>query len=324
MTIYFDSSDIFRAFNGAENSDKEFSQILFALTKNHKLCFSFHHLCDLVAGQNPNYVIPRAEFIDSIPEKQWIRSNFKIDKKEIESFLVYSASEQDCRESIFTSFLGMFEKWAPVAFSNALKNPTVEAYVKEMLTPEGIQLHEKIRKNSAENARRLAFDRKIVKRTMLPGDMDRLRHEKVNEYLKQFAEDAHRELLKMTHPDYYILDEALYRTPDLAWAKEQALEILNNPDFCPYLLLLINLMHNYAEALALEAVTPGKFENKHESDSDDFGHLVGGAYCDVFTCDKRTSQYIGNFRESKLGLARQLSHGEIGKDAFNKELIKLL
>jgi hypothetical protein len=38
----------------------------------------------------------------------------------------------------------------------------------------------------------------------------------------------------------------------------------------------------------------------------DFVHLLGAAYCDVFTCDATVSGWLGDFRE-RLGLSRQLS-----------------
>src|SRR5262249_25392436 len=45
---------------------------------------------------------------------------------------------------------------------------------------------------------------------------------------------------------------------------------------------------------------------KFRGDFLDLCHLGGGSYCEIFTCDKRTSDYIGDARQ-KLGLPRQIA-----------------
>jgi hypothetical protein len=43
----------------------------------------------------------------------------------------------------------------------------------------------------------------------------------------------------------------------------------------------------------------------HASGIGDWMHLVGAAYCDVFTCDGRVAGWLGDVRDT-LGLRRQL------------------
>jgi hypothetical protein len=50
------------------------------------------------------------------------------------------------------------------------------------------------------------------------------------------------------------------------------------------------------------------FSKVHKSEADDFAHLTGAAYCDLFTCDTRIKDDLGRYRRL-LGFRDAISFG---------------
>ncbi len=77
---------------------------------------------------------------------------------------------------------------------------------------------------------------------------------------------------------------------------------------------------NWLDMAGRRQTSSKKFRDLRSSFPDMVHVAIGGAYCDIFTCDADASVCVGVARE-KLGLPRQVSEREKGLDGFCRELL---
>jgi hypothetical protein len=83
-------------------------------------------------------------------------------------------------------------------------------------------------------------------------------------------------------------------------------KILAIPSSIPFNRLAHTLVCNLAMSITAQDASSKAFHDRYQGMSYDLQHLVGGAYCDVFTCDYRVDEALGTAREAQ-GRSRQLS-----------------
>lgn len=96
----------------------------------------------------------------------------------------------------------------------------------------------------------------------------------------------------------------------------------HDPRSLPSVRVFHDLQKRFGDAAALRNPGSNKFQKFQSTAADIFHAAIGVPYCDVFTCDKETSSWLGDFR-TNIGHARQLAEGEIpgGSEGFVKALI---
>lgn len=330
MKIYLDSSDLFRAIAPGELAkpdphNLELFEIITCAAQHHQFCFSFNHLSDLCAGDDIDHIVVRAKWIDQIPNKIWLKSHSEVRRLEILHYLKGKSSGQFIEPDVYTSFLGMFGGLSVEETPNALRSPTVEAFAREICgSRDGREQFQKLRAASSHSAKTLSLDRDVAIANQPRTVIDNYTRFKANEDIFEAAKKAHSLLINNQDKDYFDHRGTLSLPRDLDWLKQQSYEAVDHPKECKQLSMMQSITNRYADELAKEDSAGTKFERKHRSDYDDFGHLTGACYCDIFSCDGRTSRYLGDYRETKLSLTRQLSAQDLGKKEFNFRLKNLL
>lgn len=135
----------------------------------------------------------------------------------------------------------------------------------------------------------------------------------VRSHLRQRAGEAFRRM------------EARGEAPSSSWGDVQNPFVAQHEDVptaMPLQRVTDHLVQGFGETAARRTPGSSKYNKLDSSMADVFHALAGAAYCDVFTCDQLTSEWLGDVRV-QLGLQRQLAEGEIegGPSGFVEALM---
>ncbi len=174
---------------------------------------------------------------------------------------------------------------------------------------------ERFRELSVESAKRFYDDRifglkQVTKKEMLAA-LDRKLRANLEVQVRHAAAHLRRDPASGVH----VLRNGMFVSP----TDEEVLAAVNGfPDLrvLPYIFLSQRVVRNMSfEILKRPSRNSGAFD-KQRGDLYDIAHLVGAAYCDVFTCDARTARRLGGGREL-LGFCPPIS----GRPEVVNELI---
>lgn len=313
MTVYLDWSHYCDALAAAEQGDTSLRDLINWISREHDLCMSFTHLMELANGGDTERVFKRAEWLDSLRCK-WIKSKHDIEPLESEAFLLTQLNGVPSTPSLFaSSFLSLFPTWTPENLSKALSDPTVAHFCRNLhKTPAGDGLRERYRGQFLAQVERLASDRRSVIENGQENDLAELKKKRLRAELTENLTAAHNRLATM-HESGYMEDSGVLALPPNSESLKNAIGYAEvHPAALPLQSVARFVVSNLADAAARQTTGTGKFEKRHAGDFFDLNHLIGAAYCDVFTCDKRTSSYLGEYRVSVLSRRPQISSETIG------------
>ena len=96
--------------------------------------------------------------------------------------------------------------------------------------------------------------------------------------------------------------------------------LVNQPDAIPLDRLMIRTLGQLAKKVTAQDADSRAFRRRYRSATHDIMHLTGAAYGDIFTCDRRIDEAIGNFRTDRSFPPQLSVRGEGGADAFVEAL----
>jgi hypothetical protein len=283
LRVYLDWShldDAFKAFGNTKATvyQKNILEIVNEISEKGWLCLSFHHLADIMYGDDYNLVLARAVWLDSLPNKQWAMFVADIDSKEVQNFLEFYPKKPSKLEVFSRSFSLMFESLRSSFYSNILHKSNIAGFIQDVWSDEGKKEFQKFRNLSLDIASKLNMDRN---RALKNG------HEKILKPVREFKTRQYLSLLvrKVRFP---ILQEKKI--------EEIVDNMLQSKDFLPHIFQNIEAQSNFTKFLQPKKEGSRSLTEKRESDVTDFGHLIGSAYCDVFSCDQRMKDFVQDAR----------------------------
>jgi hypothetical protein len=296
-TAYFDWSTLVYAFEGtsmaADVPRKRLANIVPALARDANLCFSLTHVWELLHREDRGERLAMAAWLEDLT-LVWLLPDAEVLEAEVRHVVLDVARGTRTSPSLpaVASFLSVFTRWDPTspAFGRALKNPTIVAMVEELGDDEDDERRrEQFRSLSVEAAKALYIDRSLALKVRDRDEIDAAVDSKLRAGLQADALRVAAEVRNGLHPSFN--DEV-----------RAAIAGLPNLQALPYHFLRYRALRNMSfEITARPNVRTRAFE-RQRGDYYDLAHLVGGAYCDVFTCDTRIVKRLDKGREA-LGRA---------------------
>lgn len=314
--VYLDWSTIQDAFKGtridAHQDEKDLHSFVYKVAQDKNLVFSLTHLFELLAGNKQDEILIEAKWIDSL-NPRWLLPFNEIEEIEIKNYLKSCAGvNQKRNDAVFAnSFIGMFSNWTVNTIANALKDPTVNKFCTEMLSSkEMLESFEGMKLFSVQTAQKFWNDRTNGLDKVSEAEMRTALAEKFYNAYIPIALKANNEI-NMQHIDEYAVKDdssGLFLPPDESWVRRQIKSIDEMCSYLPFTFLNDRVMKNSSFDVVDENPTGRTFQRRRRSDMYDCWHLVGAAYCAIFTCDTRTSSHINGGREM-IGMSKEIVRG---------------
>jgi hypothetical protein len=325
-TFYLDQSTLCDAFRahcmGPGAADPHYRPLypwIERVATEANLCISLTHLVELAKLTHLPTADGIAKWLDGLP-LVWTRSFPRIIQQEYDVWTRIAAAVPSVAVQPFSqSLLATFDTPTPNDVSSFLRN-----------APRGLPgMLGAVRQAWANNngrwgglvpgmARGVREDRAEA---VARGKPDPFRRERIDDNqrakLRRLAMDADRRLTENADVAYaakaYTSNEVLDRFIE---------QYQNDPRSLP-----LQRAHGLHVESLLDGVgrrTPGSSRDRDllSGAMEDGMHLVGAAYCDVFTCDRITSNALGDFRTT-IGRMPQLAIGGYpgGVEAFVRDLM---
>jgi len=301
--VYLDWSTLVYAFDGTSDSARDvrrnLSRTVVDISAKANLCLSFTHICELTHNRDAVGRAAMARWLDGL-DAVWLRSESEVEVAELRHALVCAATGTRVPPPVpaVPSFLSMWgEALRGEALEYALANPTLDALV-ELIASEPrlmTRLEQGMRGGSIAAAKQLYLDRKAafgsVGEAAMNADLDR-------RFRKRLESDALAmagHLRGDANSGLYVERDGLHVPPtddELRARIGGALDVT----VMPYTYLAQRFIRSAAKDVLGRPNVNTKAFDEQRGDFYDIEHLVGAAYCDLFTCDQRTEQRLANGR----------------------------
>jgi len=296
--VYLDWSHLCEAFDEYQNNTPGgLLEFVNEVSNSHNICISFTHLIELLAGSVKEKVLRRAKWIDNL-KPIWVKSAWGIPSPEIRNVLARMLDPNVLLYSpITSSFILIFNNVSPSSSADILKDPTVSAFVNATYEQNEIVLrHNKLKLASLLEAKAMKKDRDAASAVPKYKVLDIL-YRKLQASLIEEAKT-----IRSLYADLAaITDEKI---------EEMFSDIHAALNEMPFLAVSDSVQKNLSFDLRNEQIDSQNFE-KHSSDYFDRTHLWGAAYCDIFTCDGKTSKYLNDYR-IRIGFFKQVAKQDFG------------
>lgn len=309
-TVYLDWSTLLDGFKGiqlnAAAADRSLADALSRASRAANLCMSFVHLYELMRWRDEQAREECSTWLDHL-DVVWLRLPEEVHELELENLLRgVAAGRPDCpgvpAAPSFLSLLSLHEDAEALSF--ALQRNRIRDFVHEI---GASRLMPKIERMAAESvgwSQRLWQDHVDALATHSEEEMRIALDRKRNTALLGEALRIHQRLV--LDPSYYVERGGLLVPPDESFVRAALTPLPELKRFLPYAYLQHRARQNRSFALVRRPSADGKrFVAATRGDIFDHWHLVGAAYCDVFTCDAATSESLAHGRE-ELGRAPEL------------------
>lgn len=298
-TVYLDTSTIADAFDGGAAGSvrwkRDLRDFVEDVASQGTPVFSFIHVLELFQWNPPERVLERARWMDSF-HAAWTKTGRPAEDEELRWWLE-TATGVDHHvpySPISPSILATLSPpKTPEAAAALLAEPTVFGFMRNALS----RRHELPPQTplSSELFARLHFDRSNVPDGVAEPDVDRVTTQK---FLKSLR-DRGLALLEGGSIDHTAMSRAIE-------------SVLADSTSLPLNRLTHSAIHQVGKRITSQVDSGSAgFKSRYGSMAYDIQHLVGAAYCDLFTCDHRIDEAIGSYREVR-GFARQLSMKRTG------------
>lgn len=299
--VYLDWSTFGEAFEGfslhANAGQRALSRACHTLSAETNLCFSFIHTWELSHLGDAGRRRALAQWLDDL-NLVWVRTDNDVIKSEVVHAILDAVHGTRTAPPLPTapSFLSMFDAMDTEAASYALKNPSLGNYVELLATePRLTGSLSRFRTLSVESAKRFYDDRVAGLRQVTKDEMIEVLDQKLRASLAVDVRNAVEHLASNPSSGIHVLRNGMFVTP----TADEVLAMLNGfPDFkaLPYVFLSQRVTRSMSFEILGTAKKRRNFE-KQRGDLYDIAHLVGAAYCDVFTCDTRVARRLERGRE---------------------------
>jgi hypothetical protein len=276
-------------------------QIIERAANEGNLCIGWPHVHEF-AKWNEQKAKAATQWLDGLPVV-WAHQSKRVMDSEVEAVLrTVVGAVPSSPQPFAPSYLVTFDRWELHALSQGLSRTTLTHIVADARRVGKVDRWDQ---ESMHWATKLHHDRRDNPRTET--EKRRILAERAEQALRESVTAVHT-LLAERDPDYAALRVGLVEAARRVVATYRT----NAGTF--HCTRMTDVLH---EAFADKAgsLTLGSQDfRKLASGGLDIEHAsVAAAYCDVFTCDRTTSLWIGDRRE-RLGLERQLVRGEFRSD----------
>jgi hypothetical protein len=300
--VYLDWSAFGEAFEGfapgASAPQRDLSGTVHALASDANLCFSLTHVWELVHLEDAPKRTAIAHWLDGL-DLVWIYSNDDVIKREIIHAVLDAAHGTRTKPPVPTvpSFLRLFEGWGHDALEYALRHPSLADLVEVIAGDPGLVASlGRFRSLSVEYARRFYDDRNEGLKRVSKEEMTAFLDRKLRANLEVDVRRAAEVLRRDPGSGFHVMRNGMFVSP----TDEEVLATVNGfPDLTvlPWVFLSQRVERNMSfEILTRPSRDSGAFD-RQRGDLYDVAHLVGAAYCDVFTCDTRVAKRLDGGRE---------------------------
>jgi hypothetical protein len=298
--VYLDWSTFVEAFEGfglgAAQAQRELSQTVHMLAERTNLCLSLTHTWELAHLEDPGKRDAFARWLDEL-DFVWTYTDNEVETREMEHAVLDAilGRRTPPKFPAAPSFLSLFHGWEDEALVYALGHLSLAHYIDAIANSERVmQSLGRWRQLSAEGARRFYYDRKHARSQVTEEHMTATLDDKLRALLEAEALQAAARLSKLADSGFHVDRGGGLYAPPTGSDVIKALGGFPDLGVVPYAFLVQRFIRNLADAML---APPSPTSTKHRGDLYDVTHLVGAAYCDVFTCDTRTAQRLDGGRE---------------------------
>jgi len=303
--VYLDWSTFVDAFQGLEQASSDahrnLNRLVFRLAADTNLCFSLTHLWELLHQEDAQKRHDVAHWLDGM-NLVWIHSDNEVIRSEIIHAVLDAVRGTSTAPPIPTapSFLSIFHE--VLADSKALTYGLGHSRLIDFVdltasNPDFMKRLGGFRKLSVESARRLYDDRvqglKVVDKPSMLAELDR----KLRANLEVDALQAAELLRGDPGSGFHVLRNGIFVSP----TNQEVLAALSGfPDLAalPFVFLFHRAVRNMSFEITRRPSKQSRAFDQQRGDVYDHAHLVGAAYCDVFTCDKKMVKRLDGGREA--------------------------
>jgi hypothetical protein len=293
-TVYLDWSSLCLAFKAteglapADDSARRLRNIVETLAAAGSLCLSPVHLSELITWHPKQSALLMANWLDSL-RATWVRRPDPFNDEELLWWIRhYLGLHQPPAYSPFASNLSH-------AFNSGMYPVSVVDIVQNTHNDHGT-LDSK--DHAVRELQRLHRDRSDLTSAFSLQDVARIGSEKFHAML----------LLRASFLD---IRDAAGKRLDNAELAAIVRQVASDEASVPFARLCSTLVHSLVPTILGQDPNSRRFQRRYASMSHDMMHLLGAAYCDVFTCDYLVDCAIDTFRE-RHGRHRQLSERACG------------
>lgn len=311
-TVYADWSTLVDAFKGiqldAPSADKALPAAIDRASRTANLCMSFVHLYELLRWSDERARDECAIWLDHL-DVVWLRVPEEVHDAELENLLrgAVAGRQELPRVPALPSMLSLlpYER-EPEALAYALRKNSIREFVREIGTSRLMPRIEEFPRLSVAASQRFWQDRNEGLADHTEEEMRAVLDQKWDANLVMQALEVNRRLVLAHDPTYHLNRGALLVPPDEAFVRATLRPLAQIKHLLPYAYLQHKVTQNRSFQLA-QRPTPAsrRFASATRGDVFDQWHLVGAAYCDVFTCDAATSAALAGGR-SELGRHSEL------------------
>jgi hypothetical protein len=313
-SFYPDWYVLVHAFEGAAREApaalRDLNRLIHDVAESANLCLSFSHILELLRAANREEQLERARWLDTL-DVVWLRDHDEALEWEMDRFLRRSIGlpvEPAPLPALPASLLSLFRHWTPAHVAEVLLKGTIFQLVLHIGDSEEVCASlEKFTALGPYYNRRIFDDRQLAKR-------DELSDSELRAFLKAKLDRSlleqvlsRNQKLGADDQNYRYLKNGFWVAPDDEFVKSKMkpLDELRN-DF-PSVFIFQEAIRNAGFRIAQKKHTGTGWFNDPDRKGDvlDWAHLIGAAYCDVFTCDRATSKYLGDLRV-QLGRSKEL------------------
>lgn len=302
--VYLDHSTLVDAFAGRETTapadTRDLLRTVERIASTANLCLSLTHAWELAHYDHEARRRDRSRWIESLPVV-WCHSDNEVIEREVINAVAGSARGTVIAPPLpaVPSFLSLFgEALTGEALAYALTHPSLEDFVEFIASePKLLAGLEGIRRLSVDGARRLYTDHVAGLRAVDESTMRAELERRLRLNLEHDLRAAAARLRSNPHGEFFVMRSGILVPP----SDEDVLSAVRGlPDLrtLPFVFLSQRVTQNMAfeSARLRPSVTSRAFDQQRGDAYDNF-HLVGAAYCDLFTCDTRTARWLAGGRE---------------------------
>lgn len=310
-TVYLDWSTLCNAFKGTEHlagprvEFQRLHEIVEALAATGRLCLSPSHISELLIWRPQQAALRMAKWLDEL-RPAWIRAFTPLIDEELRWWLnsELRLPQQSSYAPFVANLSSAFAHWTGPDTPHI---PTIEGFVRYAHEHPSVP---ESREHALQCFQRLHADRTLVAGEHSQAEVGRCLRIKFQQLLVQRAQT-----LNLRHLNGAKVSAA--ELPALVGG------VVDREESVPCNRLISAVIGDLAAGVTAQQSDSARFRDRYSSMGYDLQHLCGGAYCDVFTCDRRVDQAIGEFRERR-GLGRQLSMAGRAGEEFVEALSRLI
>lgn len=315
-SFYPDWSTLVYAFDGldlnAPTEKRDLLRLIHEVAETANLCLSFVHVLELLRGTKRDERLARARWLDTL-QVVWLLDQDEVLAWELDRFLRKAAGvfvEPTTIPSSPSLLHALLRYGEPADVPAMILDGTLSRVVEHVGASEQIRASLERFADLGPHYNRLIFsDRKLAERDNLSDDELRAwLKAKLDRLLLDQALDRNRQLVA-DDQNYRILKNGFWVAPDEDFVRSAMSLLDESRDAFPAAFVFHEVIMNTGFRIARREHVGTKWFKSQDREGDvfDWAHLIGAAYCDLFTCDRYTSECLAGIR-GRLGRPKEITY----------------